>query len=113
LTAHPTEVNRKSVLRKYRKCTELLAHLERPDLLENEKLAATIDLQRIISSLWGMDEIRRNKPTPQKEAAGGLAILETVLWNAVPNYLRKLDAQCYKSLGKRLPLEVCPIKFAR
>jgi phosphoenolpyruvate carboxylase len=113
LTAHPTEVNRKSVLRKYRKCTELLAHLERPDLLEYEKLVATIDLQRIISSLWGMDEIRRNKPTPQKEAAGGLAILETVLWNAVPNYLRKLDAQCYQSLGKRLPLEICPIKFAR
>ncbi|KAL3912121.1 MAG: hypothetical protein SGILL_007012 [Bacillariaceae sp.] len=112
LTAHPTEVNRKSVLRKYRKCTELLAHLERPDLLEYEKLTATIDLQRIISSLWGMDEIRRNKPTPQTEAAGGLAILETVLWNAVPNYLRKLDAQCYQSLGKRLPLEATPVKFA-
>jgi phosphoenolpyruvate carboxylase len=112
LTAHPTEVNRKSVLRKYRKCTELLAYLERPDLLAYEQLAATYDLQRIISSLWGMDEIRRNKPTPQKEAAGGLAILETVLWFAVPNYLRKLDAQCLQSLGKRLPLEACPIKFA-
>ena len=112
LTAHPTEVNRKSVLRKYRKCTELLAHMERQDLLAYEKLVATFDLQRIISSLWGMDEIRRNKPTPQKEAAGGLAILETVLWYAVPNYLRKLDAQCLQSLGKRLPLEVCPIKFA-
>jgi phosphoenolpyruvate carboxylase len=112
LTAHPTEVNRKSVLRKFRKCTELLAHLERPDLLQYEQLRATYDLQRIISSAWGMDEIRRNKPTPQQEAAGGLAILETVLWQAVPNYLRKLDAQCYASLGKRLPLEVTPIKFA-
>lgn len=112
LTAHPTEVNRKSVLRKYRKCTELLAHLERPDLLPSEKLQATYDLQRIISSLWGMDEIRRTKPTPQKEAAGGLAILESVLWDAVPGYLRKLDAQCLASLGKRLPLDAVPIKFA-
>lgn len=112
LTAHPTEVNRKSVLRKYRKCTELLAYLERPDLLPHEQLTGTVDLQRIISTLWGMDEIRRNKPTVQKEAAGGLAIIDTSLWHAVPNYLRKLDAQCLASLGKRLPLEVCPIKFA-
>lgn len=112
LTAHPTEVNRRSVLRKYRKCAERLAILERPDLLPYEKLQATYDLQRIISSLWGMDEVRRIKPTPQKEAAGGLAILESVLWDAVPSYLRKLDAQCYCSLGMHLPLDVVPIKFA-
>lgn len=77
-----------------------------------EKLTATYDLQRIISSLWGMDEIRRNKPTPQKEAAGGLAIVESVLWDAVPGYLRKLNAQCRLSLGKELPLDAVPIKFA-
>ena len=112
LTAHPTEVNRKSVLRKYRKVSELLAYLERSDLLPHEQYSGTIDLQRIISSVWGMDEIRRNKPTVQKEAAGGLAIVDTVLWKAVPDYLRKLDKQCAASLGKRLPLDVCPIKFA-
>jgi phosphoenolpyruvate carboxylase len=112
LTAHPTEVNRRSVLRKYRKCAERLALLEQPDLLPFEKLQLTYDLQRIISSLWGMDEIRRIKPTPQNEAAGGLAILESVLWDSVPAYLRKLDAQCHASLGKHLPLTVVPIKFA-
>jgi phosphoenolpyruvate carboxylase len=112
LTAHPTEVNRRSVLRKYRKCTELLANLERHDLLPYEKLQCTYDLQRIISGLWGMDEIRRTKPTVQKEAAGGLAIIESVLWDAVPSYLRKLDAQCRHSLGKSLPLDAVPIKFA-
>lgn len=77
-----------------------------------EQLSGTYDLQRIISSLWGMDEIRRNKPTPQKEAAGGLAIVESVLWDAVPEYLRKLNAQCRLSLGKDLPLDAVPIKFA-
>ena len=112
LTAHPTEVNRKSVLRKLRKCTDLLAHLERPDLMPYERLEGTYSLQRIISSLWGMDEIRRTKPTPQKEAAGGLAVVETVLWDAVPGYLRKLNAQCRISLGKDLPLDAVPIKFA-
>jgi phosphoenolpyruvate carboxylase len=112
LTAHPTEVNRRSVLRKYRKCAERLAYFDRPDLLPYEKLQATYDLQRFISSLWGMDEIRRVKPTPQNEAAGGLAIVESVLWDAVPSYLRKLDAQCHASLDTHLPLNVIPIKFA-
>jgi len=112
LTSHPTEVNRKSVLRKYRKISELLAYLERDDLLEYEKLTGVHDLQRIISSAWGMDEIRRNKPTVQQEAGGCMAVLETVLWQAVSSYKRKLDEQCLASLGKRLPLEVVPIKFA-
>ena len=67
---------------------------------------------RIISSIWGTDEIRRNKPTPQQEAAGGNAIVESVLWDAVPSYLRKLDRQCQISLGKSLPVDTVPIKFA-
>ena len=52
------------------------------------------------------------KPTPQQEANGGLAILESVIWDAVPSYLRKLNAQCVESLGKSLPLEHVPISFS-
>ena len=55
---------------------------------------------------------RRQKPTPQQEAAGGNAIIESILWDAVPSYLRKLDAQCRISLGRKLPLDAVPIKFA-
>lgn len=54
----------------------------------------------------------RNKPTVQKEAAGGCAVIESVLWDAVPSYLRKLDAQCRVTLGKKFPVDVAPIKFA-
>jgi phosphoenolpyruvate carboxylase len=112
LTAHPTQVQRKSLLRKYRKISETLAYMERPDLDGFEKIAAKAVLRRIISSVWGADEIRRLKPTPQQEAAGGNAIIESVLWDAVPTYLRKLDVQCQLTLGKRLPVDVVPIKFA-
>lgn len=55
---------------------------------------------------------RRVKPTVQKEAAGGNAVIESVLWNAVPSYLRKLDAQCRVTLGRKLPVDTAPIKFA-
>lgn len=55
---------------------------------------------------------RRVKPTVQFEAAGGNAVIESVLWDAVPSYLRKLDAQCRVTLGKKLPVDTAPIKFA-
>jgi len=113
LTAHPTEVNRKTLLRKYRRITETLAELDRPDLHPYERSQALDTIRRNIAALWGSDEIRRKKPTPQQEAAGGNAVVETVLWEAVPSYLRKLDAQCRLSLGHRLPIDLVPVKFSR
>ena len=112
LTAHPTQVQRKSLLRKYRRISEMLALRERPDLDLFEKQEATGHIRRIVSSIWGADEIRRNKPTPQQEAAGGNAIIESVLWDAVPSYLRKLHTQCKLQLGLKLPVDVAPIRFA-
>lgn len=48
LTAHPTEVQRKSLLRKYSQVSELLAHLDRPDLSAFERSTAHSDLKRIM-----------------------------------------------------------------
>ena len=86
--------------------------LDRKDLLPYERQEALQSIFRDIAGTWGSDEIRRAKPTPQEEAVGGNAMIETVLWDAVPNYLRKLNAQVIKSLGKRLPIDAVPIKFA-
>jgi len=112
LTAHPTEVNRRTLLRKYRQVAENLAKLDRPGLHPYEKSEAMLELRRIISSVWGADQIRRKKPTPQQEAAGGIAIIESTLWEAIPSYLRKLDAQCRVSLGKKLPQNAVPLKIS-
>eukprot|EP01039_Chlorochromonas_danica_P003242 gene3241-3552_t len=112
LTAHPTEVNRRTLLRKYRTISEILATLDRKDMTPFERSQAIYSLKREVASIWGSDEIRRQKPSPQQEARGGLAILESVLWDAVPSYLRKLNLQCIQSLGKALPLDRSPIKFS-
>jgi phosphoenolpyruvate carboxylase len=48
LTAHPTEVQRKSLLRKYSQVGELLAYLDRPDLSAFERSTAHSDLKRIM-----------------------------------------------------------------
>jgi phosphoenolpyruvate carboxylase len=112
MTAHPTEVNRRTLLRKYRSITEILGVLDRRELTPYERAQTLESLRREVASIWGSDEIRREKPSPQQEARGGLAILESVLWDAVPSYLRKLNAQCIESLGQELPLDHVPIRFS-
>jgi len=112
LTAHPTEVNRQTILRRYRRITETLAELDRPDLHPYQRSEGLDTIRRDIAAAWGSDGIRRKKPTPQLEARSAHAVVETVLWEAVPNYLRKLDAQCRVSLGKPLPIDVVPVTFS-
>ena len=112
LTAHPTEVNRKTILTKYRKISEALKKLCDPTITSFEKAENEALMRRTVASIWGSDEIRRTKPTPGKEAAGGIAVVESVLWDAVPSYCRKLDEQCFQSLGKMMPPDRVPVRFA-
>lgn len=112
LTAHPTEVNRRTLLLKYRGISEILANLDRVDSTPFERSYEIEKLGREIGSIWGSDEIRRMKPTPQQESQGGLAIIESVLWDAIPSFQRKLNAQCEIGLGKSLPLDHSPVVFS-
>ena len=66
-------------------------------------------LEREIASLWQSDEVSRMKPTPQNEAERGTLVVETVLWEALPLYLRKLNSTMESTLGKSLPLTSTPI----
>jgi phosphoenolpyruvate carboxylase len=69
-------------------------------------------MEREIASIWQSDEVSRAKPTPQNEAARGTLVVETVLWEALPSFLRKLNAMTESTLGKSLPLDATPIKFS-
>lgn len=110
--AHPTEVNRRTMLQKHQRIQDLLLESDRTDLINYEQRMIDSNLNSEITSIWKSDELRRSKPTPVKEAKAGLAIVENVLWNAVPDYLRKLDDVVQTELGRSLPLDVAPIKFA-
>jgi phosphoenolpyruvate carboxylase len=66
-------------------------------------------LEREISSIWQSDEVSRVKPTPQFEAERGCLVVETVMWEALPSFLRKLNATMEATLGKSLPLSAAPL----
>ena len=112
LTAHPTKVNRRTVVRQHRAINEALAARDGTSVwFEREEHEAT--LQRAVETLWTTDEIRRTKPTPQKEAGQGLEIVASSMWHAVPGFLRRLDRELLRTPGieKELPPDVAPVRF--
>jgi phosphoenolpyruvate carboxylase len=111
LTAHPTEINRRTLLHKHNRVAELLAVLDRSDLTPGEVREGLDDLRREISTLWHTDEVLRHRPTPVDEARGGLLVFEQTLWNTVPRYARVLDAALAGHTGEGLPLDAAPIRF--
>ena len=100
------------MLRKHQAVQDVLDELDRPDLIAYERDLLESELRRQVTSIWQSDELRRVKPTPVDEARTGLAIVENVVWNAVPSFLRKFDDIVTKELGRPLPLDASPIKFA-
>ncbi|RHN81426.1 putative phosphoenolpyruvate carboxylase [Medicago truncatula] len=111
LTAHPTQINRRTLQYKHIRIAHLLDYNDRPDLSPEDREMLIEDLVREITSIWQTDELRRQKPTPVDEARAGLNIVEQSLWKAVPHYLRRVSNALKKHTGKPLPLTCTPIKF--
>ena len=112
LTAHPTEVVRRTLLQKYKRIAEFLKFLDRIDLTNQEKENAYLRLKQEITAIWCTDENRYQKPTPVEEAQGGLALMEQTIWHAVPDYYRQMDQALKNVTGQTLPLDATPITFA-
>ncbi len=110
-TAHPTEVKKKSLIRKNAKIEDILSILDRKNLTQAEKQEAIEELKRIVVTNWLSDEIKRERPTPLKEAYSGILHIEESLWEVIPFFLRQIDRRLKKEIGEGLPLEATPIKF--
>ncbi len=112
LTAHPTEVSRRTLIQKYDAIAAQLAARDHTDLGAAELARIELQLQRLIAEAWHTEEIRRNRPTPVEEAKWGFAVIENSLWQALPNVLRQADQALRLGTGLHLPLEAAPIRFA-
>jgi len=112
LTAHPTEVARRTLIMKYDEMSACLERLDREDLLEEEREAETARLRQLITQAWNTDEIRHERPTAVDEARWGFAVIENSLWEALPSFLNELDEGLLEETGERLPLSANPIRIA-
>ncbi len=111
LTAHPTEVKRRTLIQKYHTLTEIL---EQRNLLKNYPSKIKIldkEMFNELTIIWNTDELKRHKPSPFDEARWGLAIIEDSLWDTIPKVYRRLNEIFVKNMKKNLPKNFNPIEF--
>lgn len=102
LTAHPTEVNRRTFIHKYHQIAEELeANPEQTDRIAE-----------LIEQAWFTNEIRNERPTPLDESRWGLDVIADSLWTAVPKFISELDQVAQQITDKPLALDYAPITMA-
>lgn len=111
LTAHPTEVTRRTLIYKLTQIADCLAAREQ-DISAAQAARLETRLSDLITQAWHTNEIREQRPTPVDEAKSGFAVIETSLWYAVPEFIRELDDALTPVLGHGLALDATPIRFS-
>ena len=84
LTAHPTEVRRKSTIDREMEIAALLDRRERVQLTPEEAEASDEQLRRAVLTLWQTNLLRRTKLTVLDEVANGLSFYDYTFLHEVP-----------------------------
>jgi phosphoenolpyruvate carboxylase len=84
LTAHPTEVRRKSTIDREMEIAALLDRRERMQLTAEETEASEEQLRRAVVTLWQTNLLRRSKLTVLDEVANGLSFYDYTFLREVP-----------------------------
>src|SRR3954454_4731274 len=84
LTAHPTEVRRKSTIDREMEIAALLDRRERMHLTAEEFEASEEQLRRAVLTLWQTNLLRRTKLTVLDEVANGLSFYDYTFLREVP-----------------------------
>ncbi|WP_338507919.1 phosphoenolpyruvate carboxylase [Erwinia aphidicola] len=111
LTAHPTEITRRTLIHKLVEVNSCLKQLDHNDLSDYDRGQIMRRLRQLVAQAWHTDEIRKYRPSPIDEAKWGFAVVENSLWEGVPNFLRELNEQVEESFGYQLPVDFVPVQF--
>ncbi|SUB83985.1 Phosphoenolpyruvate carboxylase [Pragia fontium] len=111
LTAHPTEIARRTMIHKLVEVNNCLSQLDHNDLADYEHDKIMRRLRQLVAQSWHTDEIRKNRPTPVDEAKWGFAVVENSLWEGVPAFMREFNDQLADALDYKLPVDAVPVRF--
>lgn len=111
LTAHPTEIVRRTLRQQQRRIAEQLSVRDRADLTPGERSETVKALRREVMLGWLVDEVKRERPSPLDEVKWGLVTFEQTLWDAIPRSMRHLDAVLLELTDRTLPNGIAPIRF--
>jgi phosphoenolpyruvate carboxylase len=111
LTAHPTEITRRTLIHKHSDIGQCLGQLELGGLTQRERDGLHARLRELIVQIWYGDDFRAERPSPVDEAKWGFAVVEESLWRAVPEFLRRLEHGLQEHCNVPLPLDAAPVSF--
>lgn len=100
LTAHPTEVQRQSVLDGHRAVRKFLSQLGSPDLTPEEETELDGKLKRVILSMWQTSEIRHFKLSVEDEIKNGVAYHPMTFFSALPRLYDRLGKEVTAAWGQ-------------
>ncbi len=90
LTAHPSEVQRRSILNRQAEIARLLAERDR-SVLPEERAANDEDLRRAVLALWQTSALRRVRLTVSDEIINGLSVYDSTFFTEVPRFYASLE----------------------
>lgn len=112
LTAHPTEVYRRTFIHKYSELNDCVKHLRNDSLSSVQRNSLELRIADLITQSWHSEEVRAVRPTPVDEATWGFSVIESSLWEAVPDFIRELSTKVESKFGVGLPLDAKPVQFS-
>ena len=93
LTAHPTEVRRKSMIDREMEVAELLAERDRYELTAEETAVNEAALRRAILTLWQTNLLRRTRLQVTDEVNNGLAYYDYTFLKELPRFYADLETE--------------------
>jgi len=103
LTAHPTEVRRRSTLDREQEIATLLAERDRTALIPEEAAANEEALRRAVLTVWQTALLRRTRLAVIDEVANGLAYYDYTFLREVPRLYAALEDQLADALTAPVP----------
>ena len=103
LTAHPTEVQRKSILDSQLTIARLLNERDRVQLTPDELKENEEGLRRAILTLWQSRMLRSERLTVDDEIKNGLAYYQYTFLAEVPHLYAEIEDILERSMGKDAP----------
>jgi phosphoenolpyruvate carboxylase len=93
LTAHPTEVRRRSTIDREMEVAQLLAERDPAEATPEELAANSEALRRAVLTLWQTNILRRTRPTVVDEVDNGLAYYDHTFLRELPRLYAELEGQ--------------------
>ena len=113
LTAHPTEAQRRTILKKHQRIVELLGEYDKLALLTPGEISELKDQIRSEQlAAWRTSNVRRSKPSAEGEARNGMMVIEETCWDAVPEHYRRIERSLARIGQPPLPYDATIVRIS-